>query len=183
MTALAWVRCAWAQLLFLAAPPRTAALQSQTGNPWCWSAAGWPPDQGGTHTPTSSPEMSVSCRGEPSLESPSTRATESGGSREGKGGKNPGCAPQLRVQTVGGLLWCEVGRGVPLTWLPVWRSRIYSPLAYLSSPQVKAQQDFSLGLNEMIGKGKSDHLSTIVKLSFSRDVLLFISFCLLASSL
>lgn len=46
MTALAWVRCAWAQLLFPAAPPRTAALQCQTGNPWCWSAAGWPPDQG-----------------------------------------------------------------------------------------------------------------------------------------
>lgn len=46
MTALAWGHCAWAPLLFPAAPPRTAALQSQTGNPWCWSAAGWPPDQG-----------------------------------------------------------------------------------------------------------------------------------------
>lgn len=74
MTALAWVRCAWAQHLFPAALPRTAALQSQTGNPWCWSATGWPPDQGALTTPDQCPEMSASRWGSPSLESPSTRA-------------------------------------------------------------------------------------------------------------
>lgn len=74
MTALAWVRCAWAQHLFPAALPRTAALQSQTGNPWRWSATGWPPDQGALTTPDQCPEMSASRWGSPSLESPSTRA-------------------------------------------------------------------------------------------------------------
>lgn len=74
MTALAWVRCAWDQHLFPAALPRTAALQSQTGNPWCWSATGWPPDQGALTTPDQSPEMSDSRWGSTSLETPSARA-------------------------------------------------------------------------------------------------------------
>lgn len=39
---------------------------------------------------------------------------------------------------------------VPLTWLPVWRSRLRSPLACLFFPQVKAQQGFSL--NEIKGR-------------------------------
>ena len=107
MTALAWVRCAWAQHLFPAAPLRTAALQSQTGNPWCWSAAGWPPDQGALTTPDQCPEMSVSCWGgmvggvRRALERPSTRALRVVPGREGKGWQNPGCAPRLRVQPVG----------------------------------------------------------------------------------
>lgn len=33
---------------------------------------------------------------------------------------------------------------MPLTWLPVWRSRLRSPLAGLFFLQVKAQQGFSL---------------------------------------
>lgn len=130
MTALVWARCAWAQLLFLAALPRTAALQCLTGNPWCWSAAGWPPDQGAlTPRPVPRDECLPLGYTEPRE---FLHTSPDSGAFQGTGG-NPGCASQLREQTVGGLLQCEVGEGVPLTWLPVWKSRIYSPLVYLSS--------------------------------------------------
>lgn len=100
MTALAWVRCAWAQHIFPAAPPRTAALQSQTGNPWCWSAAGWPPDQGAlTPRPVPGDECLPLGYAEPGE---SLHASPESGGFQGGGKKNPGRAPQLRVQTVGG---------------------------------------------------------------------------------
>lgn len=100
MTALVWVRCAWAQLLFPAALPHTAALQSQTGNPWCWSAAGWPPDQGAL-TPRPVPRDECLPLGYAKPRESLHASPDSGGSREGG---DPGCAFQLWEQTVGGLL-------------------------------------------------------------------------------
>ena len=64
------------------------------------------------------------------------------GRRRGEGGdkKNPGWAPQLRGLNVGGLLWREVGGGVPLTWLPCASGgpRYIVPLGLSVLPQVKA---------------------------------------------
>lgn len=46
--ALTWGRCAWAPPALAPPPRRTAAtVQSQVGNPWCWSAGLQP--KGGTH--------------------------------------------------------------------------------------------------------------------------------------
>lgn len=115
MTALAWVRCAWAQHLFPAAPPRTAALQSQTGNPWCWSAAGWPPDQGALTAPDQCPEMSVSCWGGlvggcPPCPGASLHASPESGSRErGEGvAKSWLCSPAQSAACWQGGDFCSV---------------------------------------------------------------------------
>lgn len=59
--------------------------------------------------------------------------------------KNPGwCSTSSESRLYRGDLcsvkWVEVEvEGVPLTWLSVWRSRLYSPLGFICPPlQVKA---------------------------------------------
>lgn len=132
----------------------------------CWLAS----RPGGTYTPTRAPRW-VSPAGFAESRESLRASPDSGGSREL--GAILAVLPSSESRQWGH--FCSV-KWVLLTWLPVWKSRIYSPLVCLSSLRWRLSK-----ASACLCKGKSDHLSTTVKLSFSKDF--FISFCLLASPL
>lgn len=127
MTALVLVRCAWTPLLCPAALQHTAALQSQAGNPWCWSGCCLVSRPEGHSQPD--PKMSVLLR---FAEPGESLSPESRGSRER--GKILTALPPAQSLCWGSSLVSSRWRGAAHMAPRVEIQALTVPLDYLSSP-------------------------------------------------